>query len=1113
MAELNGIEITRALNEGASPGELETHFVTNLGRSQEEAQAAIVKAAMPAIKQANDAHGWEATSVYLAKERGFSPAYLEHMKTGLGISPVGADGIPRKQHFESAAFTEAAKTVGMDMPLGQPNQEFDLSEATAIAKGLNRVTNPLAASIAGGFSDASQARIAQDEEKLNIQLVTALRSQGFNVFYDKQDKELYRPTEDGAGRLPVDSGILDDLATASGEMGGSITGAMYGARQGLQAQAAIPGVTPWGKAAKALIVGGATIAGGAVGAGLGRGIDLFELRQAFDTKEKFDVQTTIRQMQQAGMDDAIFSSALASVFKVSGAGASRAYNLIKKGNVAGAKTELGKVIGLDEAQIDEAIVNFNKFSTATEPRNETLQAIEAVAQTQQGGERLVSAAIKYDPAASAQLTRDIAGRASDTLAAAESLTHPNAIVTVKDNLDGYVRQVKDNYQIVKQGAIDAFKGADEQVATKETFDFRRDNPGGDWEKHAQEAVEKSMREGKGEGSFGKGLGGSETGTLGRYEEKPLWLPSEWLAKLPGALDEVRGPGVSKFDDLAREVDDKGFLEKAAFDSFTPDRKFDTTISVAVNHKGEAFIIEGNTRAAVAASRNIPRIRATVHYMNGAEKLGGPFSPDSVAKLGSLDKAAPTTTTAPYEFDYHDLAIEPLLDKIESRITNPAILEAFKLRIAKARLLGTSAVKTTVKKGGKVDTVEVKPTVADATGERILPDNVSINLNEPERNFEALLDLRRTVNDFRGGRGIQSAIDHQAIDAVVDNIDKEITSATTAYMPNAAAWRRDWRKANVEYAKMKALEANVLSKVLQRPGVTAEEVVKRFSSRVAAVDGTFMELTSKLPQATKVKVEGAVLTQMVKNHTVGVGEEISAIHFPKLAQSLEVMAFTTPEARALKRVITALAKTFKNDVNLLGVTGNITAPQAKSYLATSVDGRIRMELLSSVFNKIKKFIPGETGRLAALVDATTEVIESPRNVKKITALLKEFQDDPELADQVRKLAIASAEFGDKNLQVPKVKLFTTGVPRGGEMGRGVYHSTSKSAAITASKSGSVKEVNVHPHRIAAAAEVRELLGLADDATITPKMLTDKAVRAQLKKDYLGVNLGDSVLMFE
>lgn len=97
------------------------------------------------------------------------------------------------------------------------------------------------------------------------------------------------------------------------------------------------------------------------------------------------------------------------------------------------------------------------------------------------------------------------------------------------------------------------------------------------------------------------------------------LPTTLLKKMKGAAGEYRGPGEHQFDTLKKTITSEG--EKFA----------DNPILVSVGHTGEARIVEGNTRAAVARELGVESIPARVQYLNGAEDIAGPLSPDNLLK--------------------------------------------------------------------------------------------------------------------------------------------------------------------------------------------------------------------------------------------------------------------------------------------------------------------------------------------------------------------------------------------------------------------------------------------------------------------------------------------------
>ncbi len=155
-----------------------------------------------------------------------------------------------------------------------------------------------------------------------------------------------------------------------------------------------------------------------------------------------------------------------------------------------------------------------------------------------------------------------------------------------------------------------------------------DNPGGDWLAQKQARAEENMARtdlSVLRSSMKKGISGATTAWSG-----PVFLPTSLLKDLPGASGENRRPGDPKFDQLDRLVQNYGFKED----------QDGNAVLVGVNHKGEAYLIEGNTRTAVAASRGIERLRAEVRWFNGGETADGPITPEIVEQLGEPAPLSP-----------------------------------------------------------------------------------------------------------------------------------------------------------------------------------------------------------------------------------------------------------------------------------------------------------------------------------------------------------------------------------------------------------------------------------------------------------------------------------------
>lgn len=132
---------------------------------------------------------------------------------------------------------------------------------------------------------------------------------------------------------------------------------------------------------------------------------------------------------------------------------------------------------------------------------------------------------------------------------------------------------------------------------------RTDNPGGEWLEHERRRADERVRSG------GTKVSGAVTG----YLKKPIELDPRKLEVIPGARNERRVPGEFQYDQLRPSMEEKGFLP-------------DSPILVGINHRGEPYIIEGNTRAAVARDIGIDRIPAEVRYFAGGEGVEGRMMP-------------------------------------------------------------------------------------------------------------------------------------------------------------------------------------------------------------------------------------------------------------------------------------------------------------------------------------------------------------------------------------------------------------------------------------------------------------------------------------------------------
>ena len=248
--------------------------------------------------------------------------------------------------------------------------------------------------------------------------------------------------------------------------------------------------------------------------------------------------------------------------------------------------------------------------------------------------------------------------------------------------------------VAPKAAAPAFE---EPQFTPETLpepDIYESNPGGDWEARKQATAEQEQIEaleaGEDIGTAARMLSGSTTQTIRRVE-----IPVEKLRTLEGVNKEQPAPGEPKYDALRKSVDENGF-----------DRKKAGLPMVWVNHKGEAFLYEGNNRVAVAAEEGVKTLPVEIQYRNGAEKVPGAFAPDQVlaehqAMAAPAAPAAPTVAmaapqaapaapqggTEPIDTTTVDKAVAPKLTKTQiKKLEEAAGIRRMKITNMQKRIL-------------------------------------------------------------------------------------------------------------------------------------------------------------------------------------------------------------------------------------------------------------------------------------------------------------------------------------------------------------------------------------------------------------------------------------------
>ena len=415
----------------------------------------------------------------------------------------------------------------------------------------------------------------------------------------------------------------------------------------------------------------------------------------------------------------------------------------------------------------------------------------------------------------------------------------------------------------------------------------------------------------------------------------------------------------------------------------------------------------------------------------------------------------------YQFDMKKLALPQVLDSIEKNIKDPTKLEQF------------------------LNYIKV------------------INNRTTDRSFEALLDLRQAVNDFKYSKILEDKRDFDAINMVLKNIDGEISTVVKNILPEneARAWLNDWKMAKQKYAEMKMLENNVLFKALNKPGINEQTVRRLVSKYASSLDNTFNDVMVRLPANTRTIVEKSIIDYYLEKNIKRV-EGFSAIDFEKLAENINAVKIGTTEGKELKAVINELAKIYKNDVALSRASRGLFNMQNSTYITDDLVARTKFEFVNRVFDYIKRKMPTKKGSALSLIHKVSKILENPMDAKLPSEIKKLVVSDDWaiLEDSILKLRQNVANTPSKNA-INKMQVYAE-----------IDEKTGKILRFTTEKpTGTAKQIFVNPDRIASEAQLKVIF---ENTKLSPKDLNSPIIKAELRrKGYIGYKLKDKLELFK
>lgn len=281
-----------------------------------------------------------------------------------------------------------------------------------------------------------QRQVEVAEREAQQKIVNLASERGVNLRV--QDGEYFAQTEDGKwARVTPD--LLDDLASAKGEIIGGTAGAIAGL-------ALTPIPHPLAK-----FIGSA--AGAAAGAAAGTQLDY--LYSAIKLSEDMNAQVALNKALTAAELSVVGDSLAYPIAKLGGAavrGIKRAKDLIVDGNSAGAYKALKDTLFISDGEAQRIVEGLQKFA-AVPGGNPVEQRIASTVLTRPGGEAIVQSVVRDSPKASQAIVQALDSRAQDLMRTSKELSGDGVAKLLREDLDNYVADVKVYYGQVKDRAL------------------------------------------------------------------------------------------------------------------------------------------------------------------------------------------------------------------------------------------------------------------------------------------------------------------------------------------------------------------------------------------------------------------------------------------------------------------------------------------------------------------------------------------------------------------------------------------------------------------------------------------------------------------------------------
>lgn len=407
---------------------------------------------------------------------------------------------------------------------------------------------------------------------------------------------------------------------------------------------------------------------------------------------------------------------------------------------------------------------------------------------------------------------------------------------------------------------------------------------------------------------------------------------------------------------------------------------------ATLEKGDANIIKGAISTNETAARNLADTidkRATNIYEElekKSSKVGGEeiknylnnFENTTKQNFSNMRKDFDEAfKEVDYKFELEDLGLNSVFKDMSKKVQDPD---------AKQRFLTLQTA--------------IKNTIYDS--------NAQVGI---ERDINGLLDLRQQLNKFYGQneRYLANKKDKDTFNSLKENIDNQIYKAVNDNLPEEVGTRLidSFSKSMQGYRELGTLQDNkVFNGIMgeaNNPEFRMDNLVKHMADDDSYVD----DVLSKMTPNARQTVEVAVIRDITDSFTAKTAQGQKAIAFEDLGKKLQSIKRNVRSELGKETIdnLIAYADKFGNkDLLYLDMAKGI-ATKPKHNISTTLEGKIKMETASMLFQIVQTLKPGDDAKRLALQRHIGQALEKSRTPNEFATNMYEY---PDLTDDSRQI---------------------------------------------------------------------------------------------------------------